>query len=63
MDLHLLIGRLDGKLDLLLTHSADHEARLQALEAFKHRAYGLIVASSFAGGAAADHLISTFFNR
>lgn len=48
----LLIGRMDGKLDLLLTRHDQHERRLAALEGWKNRAVGWLAAVGAASGAA-----------
>lgn len=59
----LLIGRMDGKLDLLLTRHDQHERQLQnlerrirALEAWKSKAVGWLAAAGAAGGAATAQL-------
>jgi len=60
-DILLLIGRMDGKLDLLLTRHDQHERRLEALEVrtaqlegWKNRAVGWLAAlAALAGGGAA----------
>lgn len=52
----LLIGRMDGKLDLLLTRHDQHERRIAALEGWKNRAVGWLAAVGAASGAAAAKL-------
>jgi hypothetical protein len=56
-DLRLLIGRMDGKLDIVLQRSHEHEHRISALEAWKNKALGWVLAVAFAGGAGADQLV------
>ena len=56
-DLRLLIGRMDGKLDIVLHRTHEHERRISALEAAKNKALGWVLAVSFAGGAGADQLV------
>jgi len=56
-DLRLLVGRMDGKLDIVLQRAHEHEHRISALEAWKNRALGWILAVAFAGGAGADQLV------
>ena len=50
-DLLLLVGRMDGKLDIMLTQRADHGHRLSALEAWRNRTLGIALA---AGAARSD---------
>lgn len=52
-DVLLLIGRMDGKLDIILTRHDQHERRLSALEAWKNRAVGWLAAVAAAAGATA----------
>ena len=57
-DILLLIGRMDGKLDLLLTRHDQHDRRITALEAWKNRAVGWLAAIAAAAGAAGGKLQS-----
>ena len=57
-DLRVMIGRMDGKLDIVLATSADHGRRLADLEAWKNRAIGWVLAAAFAGGVTADQIIN-----
>lgn len=58
-----MIGRMDGKLDIVLATSADHSRRIADLEAWKNRAIGWVLAVAFAGGVTADQLINLIFHR
>ena len=40
--LHVLVGRIDGKMDLMLTQSVSHEARIASLEAWRNRLVGAV---------------------
>lgn len=59
-DLLLLIGRMDGKLDTLLTRHDQHEKRIGALEAFKNRALGYAAAVSGAVALLAQYVLPLF---
>jgi hypothetical protein len=48
---------MDGKLDIVLQRSHEHEHRISALEAWKNKALGWVLAVAFAGGAGADQLV------
>lgn len=50
-DVLLLLGKIDGKVDLMLTRSVEHDRRISALESWKNRAAGI--------GAFAAFLITT----
>lgn len=53
-----MIGRMDGKLDIVLSTAADHNKRITDLEAWKNRAIGWVLCAAFAGGAVSDQLIN-----
>ncbi len=55
-DLRTIIGRMDAKLDILVNHSADHEARLRSLEVFKNRLLGYILAAGSIGAVLSEFL-------
>lgn len=46
-DIRLLLGRLDGKMDLLLIKGSDHDKRISVLEAWKNRISGILAFSGF----------------
>ena len=61
VELLLLIGKMDGKLDVLVTSGAHMESRLTKLEAWQNKAIGLgLAAGLFAGAAGSQvgHLLS-----
>lgn len=60
-DLRVMIGRMDGKLDIVLATTTDHGRRLSDLEAWKNRWFGWTLASAFAGGAGAEPLLNLLF--
>lgn len=55
-DILILIGRMDGKLDLLLTRHDQHERRIASLEGWKNRAVGWLAALAAAAGAGGGQL-------
>jgi hypothetical protein len=64
-DLRVMIGRMDGKLDIVLHWANEHERRISALEAWKNKVLGWHLASAVGGGASAlgaDRLIQLFLN-
>ncbi len=40
VDIHVLVGRIDGKVDLILERTTSHETRLRSLEAWRNRLAG-----------------------
>lgn len=46
-DVILLLGKIDGKVDLMLTRSVEHDRRISALESWKNRAAGIWAFSGF----------------
>jgi hypothetical protein len=56
----LLIGRMDAKIDLLLLQNSQHGERLGALEAWKSKAMGVVIAVSTLAGLASSYLPKIF---
>ena len=56
VELLLLIGKMDGKLDVLVTAGAHMEMRLTKLEAWQNKAIGLGLAAGLFAGAAGSQV-------
>lgn len=64
-DLRVLIGRMDGKLDIVLQWANEHERRISALEAWKNKVLGWHLATAAGGGLGAlgaDRLLQFLTN-
>ena len=66
----LLVGRMDGKLDMLLTRDkeqdakiAAHDERISALENDRAKVLGIWAAVSVGMGWLGDHLFNTFWTK
>ena len=56
VELLLLIGKMDGKLDVLVTAGAHMESRLTKLEAWQNKAVGIGLAAGLFAGAAGSQI-------
>ncbi len=60
-ELLLLVGRIDGKLDLLLEHNEKFGTRLSGVESAQSRMTGIATAlAAFSAWLGKDHLASLF---
>jgi len=66
----LLVGRMDGKLDMLLTRDkeqdakiAAHDERIAALENDRAKVLGIWAVVSLGLGWVGDHLFTTFWTK
>jgi hypothetical protein len=57
-ELRLLIGRMDAKLDLLLTRHDKHEERIASLERWQSKIAGVLLAASAAISFAVQYILS-----
>ena len=54
--IEFLLGRLDAKIDTLITSAVDHEKRISALEKWRIWLMAIAAAGGFAGGKIPLHM-------